>query len=323
MAISNELNTLKANILSAYTMIQNKGGTIPANKNTQNLSNAINTIQGGGSGTDYFVDSISSNNYKAIKLIKSIPPITVGNNVTSMQELFSNCSSLNTISLLDTSKVTNMTGMFRACTSLTTVPLLDTSKVTKMQEMFSGCSSLITIPLLDTSSVTNMQSMFLECSALTTIPLLDTSSVTNMSSMFLECSALTTIPLLDTSSVTNMTGIFKTCTSLTTIPLLDTSSIINIWRIFNNCSNIENIGGFQNLGNAYSKTASVNTYQYELSLSKLTKLTHDSLMNVINNLYDITTKGCKAQKLTLGTDNMAKLTAEEIAIATNKGWTVS
>ena len=299
MAISNELNTLKANILRAYTMIQNKGGTIPANKNTQNLSNAINTIQGGGSGTDYFVDSISSNNYKAIKLIKSIPPITVGNNVTSMQELFSNCSSLNTISLLDTSKVTNMTGMFRACISLTTVPLLDTSKVTKMQEMFLECSSLITIPLLDTSSVTNMQSMFSGCTALTTIPLLDTSSVTNMQEMF------------------------KTCTSLTTIPLLDTSSIINIWRIFNNCSNIENIGGFQNLGNAYSKTASVNTYQYELSLLKLTKLTHDSLMNVINNLYDIATKGCKAQKLTLGTDNMAKLTAEEIAIATNKGWTVS
>ena len=275
MAISNELNTLKANISRAYTMIQNKGGTIPTNKNTQNLSSAISTIQGGGSGTDYFVDSISSNNYKAIKLIKSIPPITVGNNVTSMQELFSNCSSLNTISLLDTSKVTNMTGMFKTCISLTTVPLLDTSKVTKMQEMFSGCS------------------------------------------------ALTTIPLLDTSSVTNMTSIFKTCTSLTTIPLLDTSSITNIWRIFNNCSNIENIGGFQNLGNAYSKTASANTYQYELSLSKLTKLTHDSLMNVINNLYDIATKGCKAQKLTLGTDNMAKLTAEEIAIATNKGWTVS
>ena len=299
MAISNELNTLKANISRAYTMIQNKGGTIPTNKNTQNLSSAISTIQGGGSGTDYFVDSISSNNYKAIKLIKSIPPITVGNNVTSMQELFSNCSSLNTISLLDTSKVTNMAGMFKACTSLTTVPLLDTSKVTKMQEMF------------------------LECSSLTTIPLLDTSSVTNMQSMFLECSSLTTIPALNTSKVTNMQEMFKTCTSLTTIPLLDTSSITNIWRIFNNCSNIENIGGFQNLGNAYSKTASANTYYYELSLSKLTKLTHDSLMNVINNLYDIATKGCKAQKLTLDTDNMAKLTAEEIAIATNKGWTVS
>ena len=251
MAISNELNTLKANISRAYTMIQNKGGTIPTNKNTQNLSSAISTIQGGGSGTDYFVDNIPSNNYKAIKLIKNIPPITVGNNVTSLQELFSNCSSLNTISLLDTSKVTNMVGMFKTCTSLTTVPLLDTSKVTNMQEMFYSCSAL------------------------------------------------------------------------TTVPLLDTSSITNIWRTFNSCGNIENIGGFQNLGNAYSKTASAANYYYELNLTAAKKLTHDSLMNVINNLYDIKTKGCKAQKLTLGTDNKAKLTAEEIAIATNKGWTVS
>ena len=46
-------------------------------------------------------------------------------------------------------------------------------------------------------------------------------------------------------------------------------------------------------------------------------------MNVINNLYDIATKGCNAQLLYLGSTNLAKLSAEEIAIATNKGWTVS
>ena len=310
MAISNELNTLKANISRAYTMIQNKGGTIPTNKNTQNLSSAISTIQGGGSGTDYFVDSIPSNNYKAIKLIKSIPPITVGNNVTSMQELFSNCSSLNTISLLDTSNVTNMNSMFKTCTSLTTIPLLDTSKVTNLINMFSDCTALTTIPALNTSSATTMSAMFRNCTSLTTVPLLDTSKVTNMQEMFFSCTSLTTVPLLDTSKVTNMQSMFSSCSALTTIPLLDTSSITNIWRTFNSCGNIENIGGFQNLGNAYSKTASAATYYYELSLSSATNLTHDSLMNVINNLYDIATKGCKAQKLTLGTDNMAKLTAE-------------
>lgn len=52
------------------------------------------------------------------------------------------------------------------------------------------------------------------------------------------------------------------------------------------------------------------------------KLTHDSLMNVINNLYDIKSKGVKTQTLQLGNRNKAKLTAEEIAIATNKGWNV-
>ena len=46
-------------------------------------------------------------------------------------------------------------------------------------------------------------------------------------------------------------------------------------------------------------------------------------MNIINGLYDIATKGCNTQSLTIGSTNVAKLTAEEIAIATNKGWTVS
>jgi hypothetical protein len=40
-------------------------------------------------------------------------------------------------------------------------------------------------------------------------------------------------------------------------------------------------------------------------------------MNVINNLAKVSGK-----TLTLGTTNIAKLTEDEIAIATNKGWTV-
>ena len=44
--------------------------------------------------------------------------------------------------------------------------------------------------------------------------------------------------------------------------------------------------------------------------------------NVINNLYDIKSKGVKPQTLQLGDTNKAKLTTEEIAIATNKGWNV-
>lgn len=46
-------------------------------------------------------------------------------------------------------------------------------------------------------------------------------------------------------------------------------------------------------------------------------------MNLINNLYDIASKGCKTQQLKLGATNLAKLSEEEIAIATNKGWSVS
>ena len=46
-------------------------------------------------------------------------------------------------------------------------------------------------------------------------------------------------------------------------------------------------------------------------------------MNVINNLYDIAAKGVKTQQLVLGSTNLKKLKAEEIQIATDKGFSVS
>ena len=175
------------------------------------------------------------------------------------------------------------------------------------------------IPLIDTSDYTIMSSMFSSYTSLTTIPLLDTNKVTNMNTMFFACSSLTTIPQLDTSNVTDMNFMFNGCSSLTTIPQLDTSKVTNMNFMFNGCSSLTTLGGFTNLGQAYSTTQSANYSNYTLILSSSTKLTHDSLMNVINNLYDIASKGIKTQQLVLGSKNLAKLTAEEIAIATEKG----
>lgn len=50
-------------------------------------------------------------------------------------------------------------------------------------------------------------------------------------------------------------------------------------------------------------------------------LTHDSLMSIIYALFDHSTTGY-ARTVTLGTDNKNKLTEAEIAIATQKGWSV-
>jgi hypothetical protein len=55
-----------------------------------------------------------------------------------------------------------------------------------------------------------------------------------------------------------------------------------------------------------------------------TKLTHDSLMSIINHLSDKSsdTSGT-TWTITLGTENIAKLTDDEIAIAEAKGWEVA
>ena len=47
MAISDKINSIKTHIGEAYTAIQGKEGTIPANKNCENLKNAIESIPAG------------------------------------------------------------------------------------------------------------------------------------------------------------------------------------------------------------------------------------------------------------------------------------
>lgn len=48
MAISDKINSIKTHIGEAYTAIQGKEGTIPANKNCENLKNAIESIPTSG-----------------------------------------------------------------------------------------------------------------------------------------------------------------------------------------------------------------------------------------------------------------------------------
>ena len=179
------------------------------------------------------------------------------------------------------------------------------------------------IPQIDTSNVTNMFYMFYNCRNIKEIPVLNTANVTFMSYMFSGCRNLIKIPTLNTINVKVFEGTFRNCSKLTTVPLLKANSVNYIYGAFTFCDGLTTIGGFENLGQAYETTQNANSERYQLNLSYSTKLTHESLMNVINNLYDIKAKGCKAQQLILGSTNIAKLTAEEIAIATEKGFSVS
>ena len=254
---------------------------------------------------------VSGSNYA--RLFRGCPIYKVVKFDTSkaenMEFVFSGCSSLTSIPLIDTSKVKRTRGMFSGCSSLTSIPLLDISKVTDIRNMFYGCSSLTTIPQLNTSSALTMSNMFYGCSSLTTIPQLNTSKNASMFCMFYNCQSLTTIPPIDTSNVADMTQSFNGCSSLTSIPLLDTSNVVLMGYTydgcFGGCSSLTNVGGFKKL-------------KVDLDLSDSPLLTHESLMNVINNLASGANK-----TLSLGKTNLAKLTAEEKRIAINKGWVLS
>lgn len=155
------------------------------------------------------------------------------------------------------------------------------------------------------------------------LPMVDLSGSTTINSICSTMHALLEIPAWDTSNITIASGAFAYCSRLIKVPLLDFSKVNSINGIFGGSKSVTTLGGFKNLGQAYLTSFSANYSTCTLDLSPCTSLTHESLMNVINNLYDIASKGCNTQSLKLGSTNVAKLTEEEIAIATNKGWTVS
>ena len=210
---------------------------------------------------------------------------------------------------------------------------LDTSNMTSMYRLFYQCGQLKRADLSDknTSNVTTMGSMFEGCFFLQTVDLsgIDTSNVTTMGSMFYACQMLTNLDLsnFDTSNVTTMGYMFYKCQMLSNIPKLNASKVTNIGGFVSNCTSLIDFGGLENLGQAYSTTSSANNSSYKLDLSTCTALTEQSLINVLTNLYDIATKGCKTQQVILGSANLAKLTSEEgqsaLAQATAYGWTVS
>ena len=182
----------------------------------------------------------------------------------------------------------------------------DTTNVTDMDSMFYSCSKLTTVPQFDTSNVTSMNYMFSYCYELTTVPQFDTSNVTSMASMFSSCTNLDTGPRFDTSNLLDMNFMFFSCSKLTTVPQFDTSNVRDMNSMFSNCNNLEHI-----------RMININA---NLSISASKKFTREALLEILGNLK-AQTSGTRTLKM--GSQNLAKLTDEDKAIATNKGWTLA
>ena len=250
-----------------------------------------------------------------------------GARIDYMNELLALCES-----------ITDMQYMFYFCESLTDLDLssLDTSKVTNMQYVFNYCSKLTDLDLsnFNTNNVTNMKYMFSNCKKLTSLNLsnFNTSNVTSMDNMFEHCNVLTELNLsgFNTSKVTSMNRMFNGCNALTELDLsgFDASNVIKVGTMFDWCRALTKFKCFKNLGKGYTqKSNNYNNYKLDFSYSSLE---YESLMDIINNLYDLNLTYDVAnggtlyrQSLVLGSTNLAKLTEEEIAIATNKGWNVT
>ena len=140
---------------------------------------------------------------------------------------------------------------------------------------------------------------------------LDTSNCKQMNYAF-YFSNFTRIGEIDCRSLSHstLTGIFGECGKLKTIDKLilsDNGTLCS--STFDYCFVLENLTIEGKIG------------LKSFSLQWSTKLSHDSLLSVLNALLENTTT--TTYTLTLGKTNLAKLTDTEKAIATEKGWTLA
>ena len=163
---------------------------------------------------------------------------------------------------------------------------------TDLSYMFSNCSLLTSLDVshFNTSNVTNMYGMFNRCSSLNSLDVshFDTSNVTDMALMFYGCNKLTSLDLSgwNLSNVTYMINMFYRCMSLETIKCdgLQLPDINMLYISFDSCS----------------------------------KLTVDSIVGLLNALPQSTHN----YSFQIGQTNIDKLSDDQKAIATNKGWTL-
>lgn len=134
-------------------------------------------------------------------------------------------------------------------------------------------------------------------------------------------SYFTEAPNIDTSLYTDMSYMFNGCTSLESVPELNCSNVENVLRMFSGCEYLKNIKGLKNLG------MKSNLSGTETMLFDCVRLTIDSVKNLFYSLYNRGAVLYPVVNIYLP-ENIFDYESEyvkqqTIAIAVNKGWSVS
>lgn len=187
-------------------------------------------------------------------------------------------------------------------------PYVNTTKRTSFQNWYPLNEDISMLQNLDTSQGTDFQQMF---ERNTSINILngyswDFSKGKNFSRMFFGCTRLIYAPALNSSSGVNFLNAFNGCTNLYEIPLLDLSSATTYTNIFYNCTSLTNV--------TITGTIKIKDNNFKVNASD--KLTVESMMSFINAFRDNT--GGTQYTVYFGPTNLAKLTDEQISVATNK-----
>lgn len=233
------------------------------------------------------------------------------------------------------------------CTNLTELKFPNNTTNVVQQSFCGYCSSLTSVDFGNMTEITGYFSdAFRDCSALSNLdwlPPINGQSNTSQNIFgvytFANCENLTTAHIIINNCVGSRVQWaynFRNCSKLESVILSGTNNVLSTFsQMFYEDTMLKsivigngytfNISTFGGLNTFYKCTALTHLELHNISklgnlgFSHCYNLTVGSLENILNALMTTTS----AQTCTLGTTNLSKLSEEQIAIATNKGWTLN
>ena len=180
-----------------------------------------------------------------------------------------------------------------------------------MKQLFYGCKQLTQVNLSkwNVSKALELQNMFDGCGKLTELKINFTVNNANLNAFISGCSSLTDTSNMVLSGTTSDINYFAYGVPTTTLDLsgLDMSAATNA------------IGIYTFINSKITEFYPPTNINVNIDIRHTTTLSTDSIVRIFNSV--MTTTETKTIILSNGTLN--KLTEEQIAIATNKGWTVT
>lgn len=313
MSIASQLTALEGNISNAYDMVAQRGGTVPARKNMENLDDAIATIPSGGSfigipkavesgvyktPTSSFTFSLpnGATELDAYELARAFANSGITsldlNGVTTMgnyacQNFCQGCSNLTSVTGLNSVTTLGMNTLeyaFAGCTSLTSINLSGVSTISKRSTCASicdGCTSLASINLSNLAIVSGqngLQYAFRNCTSLVSVSLDSLTTVSGSNGLayaFYGCTNLTSVSLssLTTIGAAGLGYTFYNCRSLVTLTFPSLSNINNTRCLGNLCSNCTSLTTLSFPALTPSSFGKSNTNQFNDMLSGCSNVT--------------------------------------------------
>lgn len=307
---------------------------------------------------NYDTSSVQFFNY-AFYFCTSLKEVSLNfSSATSLFSAFRNCLNLQKVNILgQTTNCTSFGSTFNSCQTLRVAPDFDYSSALDMNFMYNNCNVLVEVPPINAPNVVDFAFMFQTCSSLREITLnatstnkdsdafrgfvaacnslkelkgtLDCTGVENFERMFYQCSSLEKIPFLDFSDATNLQQVFDGAQSITSVDFTPPTGACNYLSMFNNSESLKSFPDMD-LANATSLSSMFRETESLFDVSGLTNISktisffnsnlgRQDIVNMFNNLTTVTSEtvditGCRG---------VSELSATDIEIATNKGWTVT